>query len=491
MLIQFTQYILEKSIMNLEQVSFKKEDANETTNDAISIISLPAGSLQIQEPEVKDDAETIISNISNKARPWHTLYVFIILGACIMWLSIVTLIPRQNSILYPDYWYDSAIVLVLCITTTYVLGQGMESTIYTNSIFLITFKRFFSLCLWIMLACVVGYGISYVVWVMFLGYNHPMPLLALCVSQVSWIVSLVAIWLLFPTELRSKTEYKKKLTFYIFYELWYFFMLNLNQGLNVLFEALSLDLQWIMAFVIPLFREINHWILSKIITKSAGNDNEAANVLLDVSVSTSFGTFVAVQLASANNITVYSFLGVEFSIHMFICFQIIHFKRKIDFEDITKEDMRKMKKQKLMNLLLSEIVEALVPLAYAIGVALAFYGPNKSFLGSVKKLHENDVERLFIVMFLMFFIDLVCIAVSGIILWISGNVNLLDEVCKIIRKYWFIFAIRVGGNISWYFGSNDINLGMDYNLNFEWITDEGRLRIIQNTTHLSSIEKTF
>ena len=52
-----------------------------------------------------------------------------------------------------------------------------------------------------------------------------------------------------------------------------------------------------------------------------------------------------------------------------------------------------------------------------------------------------------------------------------------------------ILAILLISEVTMYFGLNDITLARDMEMRFEWITTEGRLRFISNSTDLSDYEK--
>ena len=59
-----------------------------------------------------------------------------------------------------------------------------------------------------------------------------------------------------------------------------------------------------------------------------------------------------------------------------------------------------------------------------------------------------------------------------------------------MKKYWIILIVKLPV-IAMHFGYNDINLGMDYTMNFLWLTDDGRLKLIQDDSDLSVQEKSM
>ena len=51
-------------------------------------------------------------------------------------------------------------------------------------------------------------------------------------------------------------------------------------------------------------------------------------------------------------------------------------------------------------------------------------------------------------------------------------------------------AIKIGYIMMTYFSGNDINFGQDSTYQFDWITHDGRIRLIYNSTDVTAEEKT-
>ena len=105
-----------------------------------------------------------------------------------------------------------------------------------------------------------------------------------------------------------------------------------------------------------------------------------------------------------------------------------------------------------MELILNETIEVLVPLAFIVSYATAFYGPNYDKLGSVgcnywtfQKV-ENIKSFLTPVVF-MEMVDFGTAVVSGILLWRLCNINIIKEYCSTIKRYWIILAFSGAYNI--------------------------------------------
>ena len=52
-----------------------------------------------------------------------------------------------------------------------------------------------------------------------------------------------------------------------------------------------------------------------------------------------------------------------------------------------------------------------------------------------------------------------------------------------------MLTILLANSITIYFGLNDINAALDMTMEFEWITEKGRLMFIANASDLSDCEK--
>ena len=192
--------------------------------------------------------------------------------------------------------------------------------------------------------------------------------------------------------------------------------------------------------------------------------------------------------------TVLSIFAVDFFMQLWMMYQIINLKSKV-ITDANKTEARKKKKEKaVMKLVLAEFVEGLVPLSYAIGFAMAYLGPNAHLTGNVLSdlwayNKVEDVGKLFLVLFLLIGVDCCSVVLNAFLLSKFGNVNLLQEFSNAMKHYWFIFVILQTLQNCLYFCFNDINMAMDLTTQFTWITSEGRLTLIHNSTDLTDYEK--
>ena len=101
----------------------------------------------------------------------------------------------------------------------------------------------------------------------------------------------------------------------------------------------------------------------------------------------------------------------------------------------------KMREFALTKLVLTEIIEILVPLSYLITMMLAYYGPNAEILGNIqfgcwqfRKI--EDIGEVVIAIMTMFLIDSSSVLIGFYWLWKSCSMNALDKTFKVIRERW-------------------------------------------------------
>ena len=112
---------------------------------------------------------------------------------------------------------------------------------------------------------VVSNCIVYVIWCVYLGFNPPMPKTGLAVSFPSVVHIMVRIWFEFPTELRQDDAFRKRLKWHIAYVAAKFIIkFGGSAFLNMSFQMLPSNLNWMIAFVLPAVREISDIILGKL-----------------------------------------------------------------------------------------------------------------------------------------------------------------------------------------------------------------------------------
>ena len=473
-------------IDSLNDSNYENRESPQENSNNISVAIISDDDLIKESP--RHDGETgRTPNIdSNSSHYWSAINVAWLVISCVLPLSITILIPRDDVILYSISWFETAIIYVIVFATLRSLTLGMEFTVFTGTISWISLGVFLQFYLLMTFGCFLVCIISYFVHTSYLGYNLPVPLLIIWLNYGTLGFSFIGIWTFSPTELRTKKEYQTKFLFFALFKFYTFLMNIQTQFLKRWFRSAPNEWQWAFAIMIIVAREFNYWLLLKLVSRMEKKETEVANVLLNAMISTMYGSMVAVQLAAANTIAVGTFLFVDFLLHLRVCYQVTKLSYNVESEENATQIM-KLKKQKLQKLVLEETVEVSIVFVYAVGSAFAFYGPNQDIYRRLRSLKDFDPLNLFIVMFFMATLETFGSFICGFILKTFSGVNLFYEFCDLMRDFWFIVAVRLSWTFTAYFSGYDNNLGGD--VDFEWLTDEGRRSMILRSLDLTNEEK--
>ena len=262
--------------------------------------------------------------------------------------------------------------------------------------------------------------------------------------------------------------------------------------LSYFFANLPPNFQFVVVFMILAGREFDMKITKKLVKNMMGDLDEPATILLAVTISSTYTFFVAIRLVAAELSTVICSVVVDFLLHFRIMHQIIQRKNKVG--SVTMEHESAEMSRLVCKLVVAEAIEGLTPIIYGIGVAMAYFGPNGHLLGNIRNSYWSykeieDVSNVFTTMFIIFAVDSLSVLVNSLCLWKKKHLRMHREFLRIFKKYWMFMAIKLGFNMSTYFCGNDINFGLDGTFKFNWITHEGRMELIYNSTHITAEEK--
>ena len=466
--------------------------------------------------------------IPNKVSYWNMCHVATVLGACAISLAPQILISRHNSIYYPEHRHE-LILLIATVCSTGTVAKMTECFYLTQEMLIVTIRVTLKMFLSFFLPALTFFFSTWFYWTTIMEYLHPMPLTGLAIFFPTWFIVICSLWLMimFPREIRIRTDFRRKIRRYVTYDIWYFIMNVQKDLLSFAFKAIPRRFQFLFAVIIPTAKKFNKWILFNIMSEVIGKDDDTTNVLLGVRLNIHYALFVAIRMDGAETNTIISILIVDFLHQLWMTIQIIRLNQKVSAEEninleevvdgtekenkdvrkkkekvnegskemkARKEIVQSARKEAITKLILAEIVEGTVPLAYMIGFAMAYFGPNAYLTGNVLSdvwayKQVEDITRLFQIQLLLFGVDSLCVLLNHIILFKFGNVNLIRELCKIYDDYWLLIVLILPTTLVSFFARNDVNCAMDMTLSFDWITREGRLQFIQNSSQLTDYEK--
>ena len=138
-------------------------------------------------------------------------------------------------------------------------------------------------------------------------------------------------------------------------------------------------------------------------------------------------------------------MTIDFVFHLIFTYQVILRHNKVATEHVDQSNKKKNIQKLILKLVLAETVEGIVPLAYAVGFIMAFYGPNAVLIGNVGSgiwAYEavDDIVGRLTVLFTMFGVDVLSVLLNTFCLSKFANINLIQHILKFLRKYWMLLA---------------------------------------------------
>ena len=454
--------------------------------DEVSVIS----SHDINNDEGTEETKEMSSKL-NLQNLWKALgiSIFGIVGTSVFFAIPWTTIPRTDSIIYQSHWME--VLLPYAFNFMLLTGQQLlqlslwtkEEAIMSNWIYL---RLFFS-CLMIYNLL---YIISYVIWSIYLQFNHPLPQLGL-IGLPTWFIFAISVWIVLPSNLLENTRFRQKLKFYMLYPPWITMSVILREILSYLFDSFPDTFQFLVPFLVAGCREFDKRLLSKLVVKMMGTQDEDRTALAAIIISSNYSFLIAVRLVGSTYTTMCSVVAIDFCIHLKCTFQIIEeFRRVIDAGNTNEITQRNAK---LAVLIISELIDGFTPIIYMICIAMAYYGPNAHLFSNIGSSYWGtnikDFQPLFATMALLFAIDTLSILINAFFIWKATNINILPNFSRIVIKYGYFMSINFASIMIIYLASTDINLGMDQTQTFQWLTREGWMNLVNTSNILNNIEK--
>ena len=458
--------------------------------DKISVISIEFQPYNENQRENKEGKQNVQKD--NKTSPWNICHVLSVVVLCVLFLMTITIIPRTNSIYYQSNWYEFNFC-ILCLILLETARNALNMATYSKEKSLLSIWVMIKLYSMLVVIWAVPYLVAYLVWCQYLDFNWPIPFLGYNYILLN-VLRPAALWISIPRDLFEKDNFPRNFKLYSFYLGIALAFGVLREGMSIFLKVVPGYLQWIIAFLIPLLKNFEFFVLSRYVGKMDGGQEEESHVCLAMSVDSAYSFFIAVRLPNVETVTVCCILVVDFFLLLRMTYKIVRLHSTVTDETMDKENREK---QRLVtDLALAELTEGMTPIVYAIGISMAYYGYNGNILGNVKNDYwgykaVDDMGYLFQIMILLFGVDVLSSLINSFVLSSFTNVSLFQEFCRIMKKYWHFFAVKFATNMYMMFATKDINLGMDSTGEFNWITNHGRIELINSSTELSPEEKTL
>ena len=416
--------------------------------------------------------------------------VFRIIGFNLVCIILWSCVPRTNSIIYQSHWMESllpmAIIVMICSGTTI-----LELITWTKEKEIITMWNYLKIFSTFLIPYTIIYVSSYLVWSVYLQYNHPLPNFGLIMIP-SIMFQAIGLWFVLPSHLLAKQDFRRKLKWYNLYILYIVVVTILREALAMLFFFPPEGFQFLVTFIIAGCRDLDKRVRSKMVKKITGIQDEASTVLFVVIISCEWSLFNASRLVGAEIITICCLTVIDFALHLQKTLQII--KNCIKTTDAGVDIVSAETHKNISTLLIVELIEGFTPLIYGGCILMAFYGPNTESFANIGNslwgLEEiEDLSPMYVTMSILFSVDTMSTLINSFCLWKVLNVNMLSETYRVLNEYWYFIAIYLSLNAAYMFCSFDVNFGNDPSGSFSWITNEGWINLINNSTALTNEEK--
>ena len=111
-----------------------------------------------------DDNNVNKNDNMENASYWNSLHIFGVLTACFLNAVVLFLIPRKNSILYPEFWYEALFYFVIGVSSRQSASHILELFTFTRVQDLLTTTHYLKVFLTCSLSFAITYCVSYVIW---------------------------------------------------------------------------------------------------------------------------------------------------------------------------------------------------------------------------------------------------------------------------------------------------------------------------------------
>ena len=433
------------TVQNSPEVSLKHSNLKKSKRDGIVLNSnLPIPGSINQRRWILPTSRNVTLNKDDDVQLTHMFYGPLTLVFLTASSFSITLLPVNNVLLHPEYWYEiffttsSQAIFAASLLATAIDSDILFFVRFTKSKMRIFLELFFSLKITeILLICFI-----HLLWSRILGYYEPFPFRQSITSYLSGLVGIARAWNIVPKETRMDKKFRERCKSFLFNGLWAIcvrFQLNV---IGLILYDVPNYLQWMVPVVVPLTKAVNERIICFFMTKSACPKNIVESKFIGkILVNTIYDFWLAISLAGrTTKSTGYVILGLNFFTDMSLCYKVVQLDKKISGIAFSSPKTQNIKQQVLTELMLNEIAQVVVPLAYIGSFLIGYYGPNKNILGTIgceiwqfKKIKDLKTHLMPVVE--MTLIDMVSVIFAGILLRWFCHINIGKEYCKTIKKY--------------------------------------------------------
>ena len=408
---------------------------------------------QRQQNEVKANSrlrnlENIVLNIPTQVS-WGKGLLYIagsIIASVFCTIPFSALFPLHNHIFQPEYWYET-------IYTGYVFGSlliSIYATFVTDDLMNIQRKNkingvillFFTI--WVVRSSLKT--LLYFIWSIYLQYPFPMPLMGLIIVIASNLFCLLALWFQYPISWRKDPMFLDRFGCFVLLGLYLLGTALLYNVMGRLLLKSRDSYQPLVACTLPLLFKLHINVSTKLCVPVANGDPIRTKIVTVFWAMTHYSMFITIILGSITTFaTGCTLMAIKLIMDISICLKIIW--RRRNNPDINYPITL------LQKLVLNEIMQFTVPLAYMLSLLVAYNGKNASLMGGIGSdmWQYNKIENInetLTSMLLFFFTDLISVLICSTLLWVTSRINFFKVVCFILNEFGLIFSILIGIMVS-------------------------------------------
>ena len=388
-------------------------------------------------------------NYNSTKAYWHLFTGFIGIFLSLGLASIYTLVPWNDAIKNPQYFYESLILYSMSLSLILAAQWTILFCYSTNIKRMKTFRFFLKLWSVQVVTSIFVFSILSCIWMYVLNFQSPMPFNGYLLFFNSVLSIVLTLWFELPIEWRQEPNFRKRFKYFLIscgHGSWHIIIYGvITGGLQKVPEAY----QWIATIFLPLVREFNVWLTMKIQTQSANGDIDSTRIYFTTEFGISHANFLAITVG--NTATLASSLviiGIEFLINIFTCLRIIYFKNKEETSE-TNEKIIEL----IQLLIITEWIEIIVPIGSLLCIILGYFGPNKDLIGDIGSSFWQfkaikDIETTIKILGSFFAVDLISLLVTTVLLWKFCKVNLYEGYLILKKEFWLPFAISLSVNLT-------------------------------------------
>ena len=167
----------------------------------------------VSDTPINDKFEADSKPIENESAPKIVakIFVFSILTVAVSIIFVLpwTTIPRTNSIIFQSSWME----VFLPTLSNLIITSGtdlLNLTVWTKENSLMSLRIFLKMLVMNLTSYFLLYILGYVIWCVYLGYNHPLPFVGL-IQLPALILFMISLWFLLPTILIKQEDFRRPL----------------------------------------------------------------------------------------------------------------------------------------------------------------------------------------------------------------------------------------------------------------------------------------